>query len=304
MKNSIRIVEVGLRDGLQNEKVNLSLQERIDLANRLCSAGVTRMELGAFVRPDIIPQMAISEEVVSGLKSNLKIQGSVLVPNEHGMNKAVQLGVKEVAIFTGASETFVKKNINCSIEESINRFKVIAKIAKAKKIKIRGYISTCFGCPYEGAVDENKVVEIAVRLLKLGCYEISIGDTIGVATPKQVESLFKKLKRKIPVKKLAGHFHDTRSTSLVNILQAYRLGVTVFDASICGLGGCPYAPGSAGNVATEDVVYMFGGMGIKTGLNLNSLIETNKWLSQVMKKELPSKVGKAGLSKACPKIIE
>lgn len=304
MSRKVEIVEVGLRDGLQNEKIAVSIETRIQLAEKLAAAGVRRMEIGAFVRADKVPQMAGSHEVIRStlqLQKQKRIHKEVrfgaLVPNEKGMMEALEAGVTEVAIFASSTESFSRANINCSIEESFERFTPVMKLAEKNKVKVRGYLSVCFGCPYEGAVPEKKVVQLAERLLKLGCYEISIGDTIGVADPKQVESLIKKLKRVIPVKKIAGHFHDTRGTALANILEAYQLGLRVFDSSLGGLGGCPYAPGSAGNVATEDVLYMFQRMGIETGLDLSQYIEINHWMSQQMQKELGSKVSRAGLPK-------
>ncbi|MGZ5279079.1 MAG: hydroxymethylglutaryl-CoA lyase [Pseudobdellovibrionaceae bacterium] len=305
MSQKVQIVEMGLRDGLQNEKTTVSIETRIELAKRLAKAGVKRIEIGAFVRADKIPQMAGSKQVVqAALKLQAEkqigkdIEFSALVPNEVGMREALETGIKEIAIFASSTESFSKANINCTIDESFERFKPVMALAKKNKIKVRGYLSVCFGCPYEGQVSEKKVVELAYRLHKMGCFEISIGDTIGVADPKQVESMFKKLKAKIPVKKLAGHFHDTRGTSLANILRAYDVGVRVFDASLGGLGGCPYAPGSAGNVATEDVAYMFERMNVQTGLDLKSYIEIDRWMGSQMKKELSSKVAKAGMPKA------
>lgn len=289
---SVTLVEVGLRDGLQNESVSLSPAQRIHLANKLIKAGCKRIEIGAFVREDKVPQMKGSKQVVEGvLASHPMHQISVLVPNEKGMLLALETKIKEVAVFGAVSETFSQKNINCTVAESLTRFKEVIQLAKKNKIKVRGYLSTCFGCPYEGKVDPKKVVALAAKMYKMGCYEISIGDTIGVATPAQVEYLFKELKKKIPVKALAGHFHDTRGTALVNIYAAYRLGVKVFDTSVGGLGGCPYAPGASGNVGTEDVVYMFQGDGVKTGLDLQQLKEINKELSQMVDRKLPSKVG-------------
>lgn len=302
MKRNVQIVEVGLRDGLQNEKQVVDIETRILMAEKLVEAGVRRIELGAFVRADKIPQMAGSQEVIThilDLRKQKKIsssaQFSALVPNERGMMDALQTKIEEVAVFASCTESFSKANINCSIEESFERFAPVLKLAKKNKIRVRGYLSVCFGCPYEGSVNEKKVIDLAVRLNKLGCFEISIGDTIGVSTPKQIESLFKKLKSKIPVKKLAGHFHDTRGTALANIMAAYQLGVRVFDSSLGGLGGCPYAPGSAGNVATEDVVYMFEGMGIGTGINLSKYIELNSLISAKMNKIFSSKVARAGV---------
>ena len=296
----VRLVEVGLRDGLQNESTMLSVDQRFELLQKLLNAGVRHFEIGAFVSPKWVPQMAVTEELVKKYKTkikNAKLEPSVLVPNEIGFQKAVQLGLKEIAIFASSSETFSQKNINCSIEESFERFKPVMALAKKHKIKVRGYLSVCFGCPFEGDVPQKKVVELAKKLHQMGCYEISIGDTIGVAHVGQVKSLFKKLKKAIPVKKLAGHFHDTRGQALVNILAAYELGIKTFDSSIGGLGGCPYAKGATGNVATEDVVYMFQDMGVKTGLNLQKLIEINHWLNPQMNHPLTSKVGRVGLLK-------
>ncbi len=296
----VRLVEVGLRDGLQNESTMLSVDQRFELLQKLLNAGVRHFEIGAFVSPKWVPQMAVTEELVKKYKTkikNAKLEPSVLVPNEIGFQKAVQLGLKEIAIFASSSETFSQKNINCSIEESFERFKPVMALAKKHKIKVRGYLSVCFGCPFEGDVPQKKVVELAKKLHQMGCYEISIGDTIGVAHVGQVKSLFKKLKKAIPVKKLAGHFHDTRGQALVNILAAYELGIKTFDSSIGGLGGCPYAKGATGNVATEDVVYMFQDMGVKTGLNLQKLIEINQWLNPQMNHPLTSKVGRVGLLK-------
>jgi len=296
----VRLVEVGLRDGLQNESTMLSVDQRFELLQKLLNAGVRHFEIGAFVSPKWVPQMAVTEELVKKYKTkikNAKLEPSVLVPNEIGFQKAVQLGLKEIAIFASSSEIFSQKNINCSIEESFERFKPVMALAKKHKIKVRGYLSVCFGCPFEGDVPQKKVVELAKKLHQMGCYEISIGDTIGVAHVGQVKSLFKKLKKVIPVKKLAGHFHDTRGQALVNILAAYELGIKTFDSSIGGLGGCPYAKGATGNVATEDVVYMFQDMGVKTGLNLQKLIEINQWLNPQMNHPLTSKVGRVGLLK-------
>ena len=301
---SVRIVELGLRDGLQNESSQISVVQRLELIKRLIEAGSQHFEIGAFVSPKWVPQMEPTADLtklvleeLKRTKAQKKIFPSVLVPNEKGMLQAIESGIKEVAIFGACSETFSQKNINCSIDESFERFADVMKLAKKHKIKVRGYLSTCFGCPFEGAVDEKKVVKIAQRLHALGVYEISIGDTIGVAHVGQIKSLFAKLKKVIPVKKLAGHFHDTRGQALANILATYELGIRVFDSSIGGLGGCPYAPGAAGNVATEDVVYMFDGMKVKSNLNLEKLIETHRWLQPLIDHPLSSKVGRVGLLK-------
>lgn len=305
----ITIVEMGLRDGLQNEKIILDVPSRLELLKKLLEAGSRRIELGAFVSPEWVPQMAGTAEMVRAalqLRKNNEIprgtEFSVLVPNEKGMEAALESGIKEIAVFAAASESFSKKNINCSIEESFERFGPVMKLAKKNKIKVRGYLSACFGCPFEGKVAEAKVVQLAKRLYALGCYEISIGDTIGVANPAQVESLFRKLKKVIPVAKLAAHFHDTRGQALANILVAYQLGVRVFDSSVGGLGGCPYAPGAAGNVSTEDVVYMFQGMGVKTGIDLPKMVAMNPWVTEKIKHPLPTKVGKVGPLKPLGKV--
>lgn len=310
MKKSVVIVEMGLRDGLQNEKTVLDADTRVEFAKRLIEAGTKRVEIGSFVSPQWVPQMAGTAEVLKKTQELVKTKQiprktefSVLVPNERGMLDAIENGVKEVAIFAACSESFSKKNINCTIEESFQRFAPVMALAKEHKIKVRGYLSTCFGCPFEGKASEAKVIKLAQKMYKLGVYEVSIGDTIGVADVGQVESLFKKLKKVIPVKKLAGHFHDTRGQALANILAAYKLGVTVFDTSLGGLGGCPYAPGATGNVATEDVVYMFHGMGIKTGLHLDKLLELNPWVAEKIQHPLPSKVGKVGRLKPLGKIL-
>lgn len=299
-KSQVRICEVGLRDGLQNEKENVSLEIRKQALDGLLDAGVQHLELGAFVRADRVPQMAVSKELIeygltkySALLKSKKVSFAALVPNEKGMQEALNSKIPEIAFFTSATEAFAKSNINCTIEESFQRFEPIVKLAKKNKIKIRGYLSVVFGCPFEGAVDPSRAADLVQRLLKMGCYEVSIGDTIGVATPFQVQSFLKKLKRKkIPMSKIAGHFHDTRGTALPNILMCYLEGVRVFDSSVGGLGGCPYAPSATGNVATEDVVYMFDGMKVKTNIDLKKLVQVNRILSQAMNKELPSRVAK------------
>lgn len=292
----VQIVEVGLRDGLQNEGVQLSVQQKIELGKKLIKAGVHRIEAGAFVRYDRIPQMQGTDKVLNEfIKWNKKPHYSVLVPNRKGMDEAVQFsGLSEVAVFGGCSESFSQRNINCSIEESLQRFQDVFSIAKKRKLKVRGYLSVCFGCPFEGKVPESKVVQLAEKLINMGAFEVSIGDTIGVADVGQVRSLFKKLLKKIPAKKLAGHFHDTRGQALANILAAYELGIRVFDSSIGGLGGCPYAPAATGNVATEDVLYMFQNMSVQTGISLDTILEIGPWLSKEMGKELPSRLAKVG----------
>lgn len=305
----VTLVEMGLRDGLQNESIFLPLNQRVHILQGLADAGLKKIEVGAFVRVEKIPQMAGSKELLINaniLKKEKKIlkdvQYAVLVPNLHGWEVASPHNPDEVAIFASCTESFSQKNINCSIDESFERFKPIITLAKKRKIKTRAYLSVCFGCPFEGIVSEKKVIEIAQKMISMKVDEISIGDTIGVANVGQITSLFKKLKKKISVKKLAGHFHDTRGQALANILAAYNEGVRIFDTSIGGLGGCPYAPGATGNVATEDVVYMFNGLSVSTGVCLDKLISLNHEIEKFMGKKLPSKVSKAGLLKPLGKI--
>lgn len=302
--SQVTLVEVGLRDGLQNESVHLSVEQRLEMLEGLANAGLKRLEVGAFVREDKIPQMAGSKQLLA-LAQDYKKQKriprnaefSVLIPNLHGWKEAEQVSPHEVAIFASCTESFSQKNINCSIAESFERFKPVVEAAKKKRLKVRGYLSVCFGCPYEGAVPEKQVLAVVKKMIDLKVDEISIGDTIGVANVGQVQSLFKKLKKLVPAKKLAGHFHDTRGQALANILAAYEMGIRTFDTSLGGLGGCPYAPGSSGNVATEDVVYMFNGMKVKTGVDLQKLINLNHNVANWMGKSLPARVSKAGLLK-------
>lgn len=296
----VTLVEVGARDGLQNEKEILSPETISDFILQLIECGSQRIEAGAFVSPKWVPQMAGTEQILKNLSKNKKFLNSaysVLVPNEMGFSKALESNVPEIALFASSTESFSQKNLNCSIDESFASFEKIAIQAKKKKIKLRGYLSVCFGCPFEGAVSEKKVLSLIERFFQLGVYEVSVGDTIGVAHVGQIQSLIKKISKRVPLKKIAGHFHDTRGQALVNTLSAYELGVRVFDTSLGGLGGCPYAPGAKGNVATEDVVYMFEGMGVSTGLKLESLLKVNEWMSEKLNRKLPSRVGVAGLLK-------
>lgn len=295
---SIRITEVGLRDGLQNEKLNPSLELRKKLVKKLIESGLINLEIGSFVSPKWVPSMACSEELVefflneqSEQRVSQAIEFSALVPNEKGLETALRLGLKEIALFASCTETFSQKNLNCTIEESFKRMKLVSKKALQHGIKLRGYLSTCFGCPFEGAVEIEKVVENVARMLELGVYEVSLGDTIGLASAGDVEKLFTRLLTEFKAELLAGHFHDTRGQALVNILKSFEMGIRSFDSSIGGLGGCPYAPGATGNVATEDVVYMFNSLGISSGIDLDQLLNTNKWLSQALPKNLSSRVG-------------
>lgn len=307
--SKVTIVEVGPRDGLQNEKATLSLETRLDFAERLAGAGVRNIELGAFVSPQWVPQMAGASELMAEAlrrkadpaSSLAKAELSALVPNLRGMQAALASGVNNVSIFASASEAFSKKNINCTIDESFLRFKQVMDLSNTSNhVKVRGYLSMCFGCPFEGDVSEGRVVRLVKRLVDLGVYEISIGDTIGIANPLQVRRLVSKLIDAVGGERLAMHFHDTRGTALANIHACLGLGIRTFDSSLGGLGGCPYAPAATGNVATEDVVYMIHGMGYTTGINLAALLPINKWMAEKIGHELPSRVGRAGL----PKILE
>jgi hydroxymethylglutaryl-CoA lyase len=276
----IEIFEVGVRDGLQNEARSVRFDDKIRLAQGLLAAGVKRLELGAFVRTDLVPQMADTDRVYEAVRNgtlNLgRAKAFALVPNLKGLERAIASGAKGIAVFTAATESFAKKNIGMSIDESISVFTEVVREAKRAKIEVRGYVSTAFGCPFEGKVAPRKAITVVERLAKLGIPEISVGDTIGVATPKGVVDvmgpLVKKLGRKV---RLAGHFHDTRGTALANALAAMEIGVAILDASAGGLGGCPFAPGATGNLATEDLVYMLDGMGIRTGVNLEKLAATS-----------------------------
>jgi hydroxymethylglutaryl-CoA lyase len=309
LSRKISIVEVGPRDGLQNEKKVLNQATRLEFAEKLADAGVHLIELGAFVSSQWVPQMAGSGEL---MREALRLQKekpdsplahsvlSALTPNVRGIQDAVEAGVKHVAIFGSASESFAKKNINCTIEESFLRFNEVMQIARTNGIRVRGYLSMCFGCPFEGDIPESRVVRLVKRLVDLGVYEVSIGDTIGVADPAQVRRLVTKLVDAVGADRLAMHFHDTRGTAMANILPSLELGIRTFDSSLGGLGGCPYAPAATGNVATEDVVYMLHRMGYQTGLDLAKLIETSRWMATQIGHELPSRVGHAGLPTVKP----
>ncbi|MCX7977842.1 MAG: hydroxymethylglutaryl-CoA lyase [Bdellovibrionaceae bacterium] len=296
MKKQVRLIEVGPRDGLQNEPTHLSVEDRVELIRRLADAGLRVIEAGSFVSPKWVPQMADSAAVLGRALTLVPktVRLPVLVPNERGLTDAVSAGAREISIFAACSESFSQANTNCSIAESIRRLAAVVELAKKKRMKIRGYLSVCFGCPFEGEVPEKKVVEMVKVMAKFGCYEVSIGDTIGVAHPGQVKSLFSKLKKIVPISVLAGHFHDTRGMAVANALMAWQMGVTAFDCSIGGLGGCPYAPGASGNVATEDLVYMFDGLGVKTGVKLEKLREVNRWVEGRIGRPLPSAVGQVG----------
>ncbi|HYN13087.1 MAG TPA: hydroxymethylglutaryl-CoA lyase [Burkholderiales bacterium] len=293
MKKFVRIVEVGPRDGLQNEPGEVPTATKVELIERLADAGLPAVEATAFVSPKWVPQMADHTEVLERIRRKPGVAYPVLTPNLMGLEAARAAGATEVAIFGAASEAFSKKNINCSIAESLDRFKPLLKTALTSGIKVRGYVSCVLGCPYEGEVKPQRVAEVAQALLEIGCYEISLGDTIGVGTPGKAKAMIEACAKRVPMKQLAGHYHDTYGQALANIYASMEMGVGTFDASVAGLGGCPYAAGASGNVATEDVVYMLHGMGIQTGVDLERLVEIGQWISAILKKEPASKVNRA-----------
>ncbi|MFT4731992.1 MAG: hydroxymethylglutaryl-CoA lyase [Gammaproteobacteria bacterium] len=293
LPKTVEIVEVGPRDGLQNERMSLSAQDKIDFIDQLSLVGYKRIEAGSFVSPKWVPQMASSDEVIRTIKRADGIRYSALTPNIKGFDLAMQVGVQEVAIFGAASESFSQKNINCSIQESLERFSPVVAKAKQHNIPVRGYVSCVLGCPYEGDIKVEDVVTVSKALLDMGCYEVSLGDTIGVGTPLKTKALIEACLLVIPSRQLAVHFHDTYGQALANILTAIQLGIRVIDSSVAGLGGCPYAKGASGNVASEDVVYMLHNMGINTGIDLKKLIQVGKSMSLKLNRNNGSKVGVA-----------
>lgn len=293
LPKSVQIVEVGPRDGLQNEKARLRVEDKVNLINALSQAGCKRIEAGSFVSPRWVPQMASSDEVMSSITRAEGVVYSALTPNMKGLELAIKANAQEVAVFGAASQSFSQKNINCSIEESLERFLPVIESAKSHHIPVRGYVSCVLGCPYEGDIDIADVKKVSKALLDMGCYEISLGDTIGVGTPLKTKALIETCLDVIPLNQLAVHFHDTYGQALANILTALQLGVHIVDSSVAGLGGCPYAKGASGNVASEDVVYMLHNMGIDTGINLNKLVTVGKEISSLLNRANGSKVGSA-----------
>ncbi|MBA6350228.1 hydroxymethylglutaryl-CoA lyase [Colwellia sp. BRX8-9] len=293
LPKKVKIVEVGPRDGLQNEKQQISAEDKIALINLLSDAGVTYIESGSFVSPKWVPQMATSADVFNGIARKKGVTYAALTPNMKGFEAAVAVNASEVAIFGAASEAFSQKNINCSIAESLERFEPIMAAAKKLNIPVRGYVSCVVGCPYEGEVSPEKVAEVAEKLYQMGCYEISLGDTVGVGTPVNVQKMLQAVSARVPKAKLAVHFHDTYGQALTNIYTALQNGIAVIDSAIAGSGGCPYAKGASGNVATEDVVYLLNGLGINSGINLDKLVHAGWFISDKLGKTPASKVSNA-----------
>jgi len=293
---TVRIVEVGPRDGLQNEKAIISAADKIALIDQLSGTGLSCIEATSFVSPKWVPQLADAAEVFQGISKRAGVSYPVLVPNEQGYARARAVGASEIAVFTAASEAFNKRNINASIDESLARFEPVLAAAKADHVKVRGYVSTVLGCPYQGEVPVSDVVRVARRLHQLGCYEISLGDTIGIGTPKKAAQMLRSVSEEVPVSALAVHFHDTRGQALANILACLDEGVRVVDSAVSGTGGCPYAHGASGNVASEDVVYMLEGLGMSTGVDLAKLVEVGRWLSALLGRASGSKVTAASVS--------
>ena len=285
----VQVVEVGGRDGLQNEKEIITTKDKVRFLDYLSEAGLRTIEIGSFVRPDRIPQLADTEEVFRRIEKRPGVRYVALVPNLKGLDRAGEAGVRDIAVFTAASDTFNKNNINMTVAESLDLQAPVVKKAKDAGLWVRGYVSTAFGCPYEGDVPVQKVRDVAVALHEMGVDEISIGDTIGVGTPLQVESVVAQLLEDIAADHLALHMHDTRGTALANVLAGMEMGISIFDSSAGGLGGCPYAPGASGNLATEDLVYMLDGMDVETSVSLKKVVEASKFISGPLKKPLPSR---------------
>jgi hydroxymethylglutaryl-CoA lyase len=293
LDNFIKIVEVGPRDGLQNEPHEVGTEVKLELIERLADAGLPAVEATAFVSPKWVPQMADHTEVLERIRRKPGVSYPVLTPNLKGFEAARAAGAAEVAIFGAASEAFSKKNINCSIAESLERFKPVVSEAQKHQIKVRGYVSCVLGCPYDGEIAPARVAEVAGALYEMGCYEVSLGDTIGTGTPGKTQAMIEACARRVPLDKLAGHYHDTYGQALANIYASLEMGVATFDASVAGLGGCPYAAGASGNVATEDVVYMLNGLGLRTGVDLGRLVEIGRWICGILGREPSSKVNRA-----------
>ena len=296
LAEQVEVVEVGPRDGLQNESTPVPAAVKVDLVDRLGAAGLRAIEAAAFVSPRWVPQMADGAEVLAAIRRLPGVVYSALVPNQRGMEAALAAGVQEVVVFSAASESFAQRNINCSIAESIQRFEPVARMARDAGVRLRGSISCALGCPYEGAVAPSAVAEVVRRMAELGCDSVDIADTIGVGTPGAVQEAFEAAARVLPMQRLAGHFHDTYGQALANVLAALQLGVRSFHASVAGLGGCPYARGATGNLATEDLVYMLHGMGIATGVDLQALVDCGDFISRAVGRRNSSRAARALLA--------
>ncbi len=297
LPRSVKIVEVGPRDGLQNEKQLVPTEVKVELIERLADAGLQVVEATSFVSPKWVPQMGDNAEVMKAVRRKEGVVYPVLAPNLKGFDAAVEAGATEVAVFGAASEAFSQKNINCSVAESIKRFEPVICAALALDMKVRGYVSCVVGCPYEGAVAPEKAAEVAQRLFEMGCYEVSLGDTIGVGNPVSVQRMIEACARTVPMNKLAGHYHDTYGMAIANIYASMELGMRVFDSSVAGLGGCPYAAGASGNVATEDVVYLLNGLGIETGIDMDKLLAAGQFILGHLGREPSSKAARALIAK-------
>jgi isopropylmalate/homocitrate/citramalate synthase len=294
----VTVVEVGPRDGLQNEAVAVSTADKIELVNRLTEAGLPVIEVSAFVSPKWVPQMADAAQVFAGISRRAGTRYSALVPNLAGLDRALAAGVSEIAIFASSTETFSRKNINQSIDESLANYRQVCERAFAAGLRVRGYLSTAFGCPFEGEVEPAQVALMAERIADLGVYEVSVSDTIGIAHPGQVPRVLNAVLARVPVERVALHFHDTRGAALANVHAALPFGIATFDASAGGLGGCPYAPGAAGNLATDDLIYMLDGMGIETGVSLTALSRASAFIESKLDHRLPSKFAQAARSRS------
>lgn len=293
MARAVRIVEVGPRDGLQNEKQNVPTPTKLELIERLAAAGLRDIEATSFVSPKWVPQMADHVDVMRGLRRRPGVNYSVLTPNLKGFEAALAEGAREVAVFAAASESFSQRNINCSIDESIARFVPVLEAAKAAGVRVRGYVSCVVACPYEGPVEPAAVARVAARLHQLGCHELSLGDTTGTGTPAAVLRMLEAVAAHVPVAQLAGHYHDTYGMAVANVHASFEFGLRVFDSSVAGLGGCPYARGATDNVATEDVVYLLRGLGAETGIDLDALVSCGAWISTQLRRDNGSRVGRA-----------
>jgi hydroxymethylglutaryl-CoA lyase len=293
MPDTVTVVDVGPRDGLQNEPVAISTAVKVELIDRLTAAGLPAIEAASFVSPKAIPKLADGADVMAGISKKQSVRYPVLIPNMKGFEAAVAAGADEVAVFGAPSEAFSLRNINCTVAESFDRFRPVCQAAVIQGVAVRGYISCTLGCPYEGDIAPEAVAEVARELYAMGCFEISLGDTIGVGTPARARTMFEAVAEEVPIEHLAAHFHDTYGQALANLLAVLEMGVSVVDSSVAGLGGCPFAPGATGNVATEDVVYMLHGLGIGTGVNLDALVDASWFISDALGHEPASKVARA-----------